>query len=176
MIFFFAKELYYIPWLLKRIHLYRSKVCTSQAEDSDPSPQLCIHLPARTRMTCKQKKLLSAAPPHHALLKFLEKKNSNTGCILNADQLIPFWWAANYDRTKDHCTVIQVSGNQIQHNSAGRSRWSRVQRKRFLLSAVTLSAVTSTLVSLPKRSTIPCVHVYISAWRQARFVSSAFWQ
>jgi hypothetical protein len=42
---FFAIELYYIPWLLKRIHLYRSKVCTSQAEDSDPSPELRIHLP-----------------------------------------------------------------------------------------------------------------------------------
>jgi len=80
MITFFAKELYYIPWLLKRIHLYRSKVFTNQAEDSDPSPQLPIHLPARTRMTRKQKKLLSAAPPYHALfLKFLEKKIETPG-------------------------------------------------------------------------------------------------
>jgi hypothetical protein len=128
--------------------------------------------PARTRMTCKQKKLLIASPPHHALLKFLEIFFWNTGCILNADRRIPFWCAANYDRTKDHCTLIQVSGNQIQNNSAGRSRWSRVQRKRFLLSQ--LSRRLSFLSLRDPQHNV--LHVYISAWMQARFVSSAFWQ
>ncbi len=173
MIIFFAKKLYYIPWLLKRIHLYRSKVCTSQAEDSDPSPQLPIHLPARTGMTCKQQKLLSAAPPHHALLlKFLEKIIETPG--------------ASWTQISEY----HSGGLRIMIGQRTTVRWFKSRATRFSTTLLVVvvradlgfseseffSQLSHRLSFLSLRDPQHNVYMYISAWRQARFVSSAFWQ